>query len=155
MDLTRFAEVLYTRTDRSGKCWEWLGAHQTNGYSSIRYDGRTRLVHRLSYELHKGPISEGYEIDHICGNRGCVNPSHLRTATRKQNQENVRGANSNSKTGVRGVIWWKGRYRVLVCHNRRNVDGGRYDTLEEAEAAAIALRNRLFTHNDEDRGFAA
>jgi hypothetical protein len=40
---------------------------------------------------------------------------------------------------------------VTVNHNRRAHYGGRFTNLEEAEAAAIALRNKLFTHNDMDR----
>ena len=36
-------------------------------------------------------------------------------------------------------------------HNRKQYYGGYFDTIAEAEAAAIALHNRLFTHNDADR----
>jgi hypothetical protein len=54
---------------------------------------------------------------------------------------------------VRGVHWEKasGKYRVTVRHNYRKYFGGEFDNLADAEAAAIELRNRLFTHNDLDR----
>lgn len=42
-------------------------------------------AHRLSYELHKGEIPEGLEIDHLCRNRWCVNPDHLEAVTRREN----------------------------------------------------------------------
>jgi hypothetical protein len=40
-----------------------------------------------------GPIPEGMEIDHLCRNRGCVNPEHLEPVTR---QENIRRSQSIS-----------------------------------------------------------
>ncbi len=43
------------------------------------------LAHRVSYELHKGPIPDGLFIDHICRTRCCVNPNHLRAVTHAQN----------------------------------------------------------------------
>lgn len=93
------------------------------------------------------------EIDHICHHRACCELSHLRLVKRKQNGENLSGPKVTSKSGVRGVSWEASRKKwlVQVMHNRKNHNGGRYDSLSEAEAAAIALRNRLFTHNSLDR----
>jgi hypothetical protein len=73
--------------------------------------------------------------------------------TRKQNNEHLQGAQANSQSGVRGVSWSKRyrRWKVQVCHNYHYYYGGLYDSLSDAEAAAVALRNKLFTHNDMDR----
>jgi HNH endonuclease len=65
-------------------CWEWRGAH-TLGYGSIREGGRGQLVHRIMYERLIGPIPEGTEIDHLCRNRGCVNPGHMEPVTKTVN----------------------------------------------------------------------
>jgi hypothetical protein len=92
-------------------------------------------------------------IDHTCHNRRCVNPDHLRTVTHKQNQENRSGAQPNSTSGVRGVTWMSREKRWVsqVSHNGKQYVGGYFKTIAEAEASVIALRNKLFTHNDMDR----
>ncbi len=67
-------------------CWLWAGfIHPKNGYGSYRMNGRTCGAHRASYELHVGPIPDGYDLDHLCRVRSCVNPSHLEPVTRREN----------------------------------------------------------------------
>jgi hypothetical protein len=61
-------------------CWEWDGARMPNGYGKWTFSketGKSRLAHRIAYELFVGPIPAGLQIDHLCRNRGCVNPAHL------------------------------------------------------------------------------
>lgn len=43
------------------------------------------LAHRLSYELHKGPIPDGLQILHSCDVKNCINPDHLRVGTHSEN----------------------------------------------------------------------
>jgi hypothetical protein len=70
-------------------CWDWTG-HSSCGRGKKPYgrhwDGKKLLaVHRHSYELAKGPIPPGLEIDHLCRNTLCVRPEHLEAVTSKEN----------------------------------------------------------------------
>lgn len=66
-------------------CWEWTGALDIGGYGQISVDNRCKLAHRISWNVFKGAIPNGLQIDHLCRNRKCVNPDHLRVTTRKDN----------------------------------------------------------------------
>lgn len=70
-------------------CWEWTGAlGSENGYGRFwvgGVDGTATYAHRFAYERMVGPIPAGFVIDHLCRNRVCVNPSHLRACTQKEN----------------------------------------------------------------------
>jgi len=70
--------------DGEDGCWPWLGAVR-KGYGCYWLDGRLVSAHRLVYERHIGPIPDGFEIDHVCNNRCCVNPNHLRKLPHRQN----------------------------------------------------------------------
>ena len=132
------------------ECWPWMACVLRNGYGQFHLAGKRVYAHRVAYELTYGSLN-GMEVDHICHNRACCNPAHLRAVTHKQNTENRKGAPVNSTTGVRGVYISKGRYEAKVRHNGKRIHVGRFVTLEDAEAAVIAKRNELYTHNDLDR----
>lgn len=112
-----------------------------------------RPAHRLSYKFTRGPIPDGMQIDHICHNRACVNPEHLRLATNKQNMENPAGLRVDNTSGHQGVTWDRscGKWKANVHHNGRNVSAGRYASKEAAAQAVARKRCELFTHNDADR----
>lgn len=139
-------------TEKSGECLIWNGNVLNSGYGQMRDSGRMVLVHRWAWSQVNGPIPDEMQIDHICHNRLCVNPDHLRLATAKQNAENKISARMDSRSGVRGVQKTaNGTWHAYAGHNGQIIHGGTFDRLEDAEAAAIALRNKLFTHNNADR----
>jgi HNH endonuclease len=132
-----------------GECLVWAKSLRENGYGQVRIQGRNRTAHRVAYELAIGPIPTGLLIDHACRNRACINPAHLRLATKKQNAENRDDRPSSTVSGVRGVRWDKDRQRwsAAVTHNYRTINLGRYDDLADAECAVIEARQRYFTHH--------
>lgn len=68
------------------ECWVWEGATTQAGYGSFTVrPGKSARAHRFAYELQHGPIPIGLEIDHLCRNRGCVNPRHMEVVTRSEN----------------------------------------------------------------------
>jgi len=73
------------RKDPETGCWEWTAGKSSQGYGVVHSDGKQRLVHRVSWELERGEIPAGLQIDHLCRNRACCNPDHLEPVTGREN----------------------------------------------------------------------
>lgn len=81
-----------------GSCWQWTAGRSTGGYGKFGLT-RTdiRYTHRLVYEALVGSIPDGHEIDHLCRNRLCCNPSHLEAVTHDVNM--LRSVRTHCKHG--------------------------------------------------------
>ena len=151
---TTLEQALKAKTVRTESgCDEWTGTRTRKGYGLVSVHGTMRSTHRVAYEVFVGPIPDGIEIDHRCGNHACINAAHLRHATRNQNMQNLSRLRVNNQSGVRGVHWSAqcGKWRAKVTHQGKAIHVGLFADLAEAEAAVITKRNELFTHNDADR----
>lgn len=81
-------------------CWLWEGGTVFYGYGVTGYDGKSKRVHRLSWEIFRGPIPEGMVICHRCDTPPCANPDHLFLGTRSDNNYDcVRKGRANNRTG--------------------------------------------------------
>jgi hypothetical protein len=73
---------LWSRVKKTRTCWLWQGATLPAGNGVIGWQGRSRLVPRIVWELERGPIPRGLLVFHLCPNPRCVRPGHLRVGTR-------------------------------------------------------------------------
>jgi hypothetical protein len=112
------------------QCWEWRGARDPNGYGTFTVARKvTHFAHRYAYELFVGPIPEGLVIDHLCRNRGCINPTHMEPVTNAENvlrgegPTAVNARKTHCKRGhpfddVNTYVYAKGR-ACRMCHQLR------------------------------------
>ena len=112
-------------------CWNWIACRHTNGYGKLGYQGRTWLAHRCVYTILVGDIPDGLVLDHVCRNRLCVNPSHLRPCT---NRENILAPGSQSPSALQAqrtacqvghplsgdnLYLYEGKRDCLTCRRER------------------------------------
>ena len=79
------------------RCLIWPGATSGYGYPVATVNGRGTFgyLHRIIYHHAVGYIPDGYVVDHICTNKLCLNPDHLRILTASDNNVRDRWTDSN------------------------------------------------------------
>lgn len=136
-----FMRRVFSYIDASGDCWEWTGALAKTGYGAISRgfnDAGDILAHRAVWELLVGPIPAGMHYDHLCRNRGCVNPDHGEIVTPAENKRRGYGPPALCARQVvcfRGhaLDGWRARgHRYCKTCNR---DGERRRRAAKAKAA--------------------
>lgn len=102
----------FLKSVREGKngCIEWTGTKDDRGYGTISATPRKNLkknikAYRLSYRLFNGKLQRGLVIDHICRNKSCVNPKHLRQVSYR---DNIINSDSCFATNARKTICKRG-----------------------------------------------
>lgn len=90
----------------SNNCIEWLGSKNTCGYGLLAYKS-FHCAHRyICFLAHGEAPTPSHEVAHSCNNRGCVNPGHLRWATRTENQHDRidHGTSNRGENGGRAKL---------------------------------------------------
>jgi hypothetical protein len=88
-DTESLRETLETSWKQNGKCWEWTGPRNKQGYGLLK--GKT--VHRISYALFISDFRVGSYICHTCDNPICYNPDHLYEGDAKTNGADAKRRN--------------------------------------------------------------
>lgn len=130
--------------ERTGRLAGCVGK---DGYLLVRLSirGKSWLIpaHQIVWAMTYGEWPSS-ELDHRNNDRSDNQPSNLRIATRPQNMANM-NAHSDNKLGLKGVHLHRqtGKYRAKICHERRIISLGLYETPEDAHAAYLVKSREL------------
>jgi hypothetical protein len=131
-----------------GCCWVWTGLRYRNkgsgaDYGRFYYNGGYHSVHRFSFFICFAYLP--IEVDHICHNTLCINPSHLRPASHQENCSN-RTKPKNNTSGIKGVTWNKKNknWVATIGKDYKVMHIGSFATKEEAHAAYMMASKQLF-----------
>jgi hypothetical protein len=94
-------EVLWSKVDvkTPNECWPWKSTQTKSGYGRTWIDDKGYYAHRVIFNLaNPGMIelraptnrkAQGF-LMHLCDNRICCNPAHLRVANLRENNLDMR-----------------------------------------------------------------
>lgn len=83
-------DLFFSRQETNGECVEWTGPVNNAGYGLTGFRHRITdakgmmTVHRLAYMIEHGDVPMGWCVQHICHNRICVRPDHLKLGHRAE-----------------------------------------------------------------------
>lgn len=84
-------------------CWYDDTAYfNEHGYAYLFQKGKAPIrAHRFVYQKFYGSIPRSCSLDHMCRNRGCVNPYHMRPMTQR---ENLLAPGSKSPAAIHAAV---------------------------------------------------
>lgn len=124
---TRYVE------DANG-CWISTYSVASHGYAQIGWQTEVRqangrrkvtmtLCHRAAWVYYHGTqIPDGMTVDHMCHNRRCVNPDHLRLLSNFENARRTSGRDWPVGECINGhpnryLRLYAGKWACSICHD--------------------------------------
>jgi hypothetical protein len=121
MTKTSLFDRWFAKVRLGDDCWIWIPPKNPDGYGMIMdKNQKTKLAHRVGYELLVGPIPEGHVLNHACHDwdlkcpggkqcphRACVKPTHLEPCLHIENN-NSPGSKSFSALNAKKTECPKG-----------------------------------------------
>jgi len=81
-------QIVELRLNPTNECIEWPYSANRGGYGQVYFQGTTRRVHRIAYEMYYGQTATKLVL-HKCDNPRCFNPLHLYNGTHQQNADDI------------------------------------------------------------------
>lgn len=103
-------------------CWLWTASLDSRGYGQLTLNGKLFRAHRVSYQMHKGPIPDGLHVCHACDVPSCCNPDHLFLGT---NLENIQDRCKKGRTPAGEKHWMSKLTSQQVAEIRAKLADGR------------------------------
>ena len=148
-DSTRLRELLHYNPDtgiftrrvgvKGRAVGSAVGTKSNLGYTCCTVEGHRCFAHRLAWCYVYGYWPDG-ELDHINGVRDDNRISNIRLSNRVENNLNKHGPRADNKSGFRGVVAHKNRWRADFQADGVQQYLGLFDTAEEAYAAYLAAK---------------
>lgn len=116
----------------SGNQFSHVGWKNSSGYLQTEVAGKAYMVHNIIWEMHNGPIPDGYKVDHKDRNPLNNKIENFRLCTDAQNKINTKTPKNNT-TGYKGVIATpNGKFQARLGYKGKKLYLGLFDTKEEA-----------------------
>lgn len=126
-------------------CWNWTAALNANGYGAINEggEGRALSAHRVSYELHVGPVPAGLWVLHRCDNPSCVNPAHLFLGDALANVRDMDAKGRRVSAPRRGPRQNKGQMRRGEKHPQAKLTKEQVRAIRSSTAAGTDIARQF------------
>ena len=130
-------------------CMVWTGLANEGGYGKLSVQYRTRLAHRVAWEIEHGEIPEDKQVNHRCDVPLCCNVAHLYLGDQTDNMNDA----ARRTAAARG----EGRYNAKLTEaivreaRSRNAAGESVRAIARSlnapyDALYLAVRGKTWRH---------